>query len=275
MEMQMFSGDKAPLIVIDGMKRSSTILEDIDPNNIKSIKVLRDAAATSIYGQEGKNGVLLIEMKKPGDQKPLLIVDGVMKMNEDLNSIDPNNIESVTVLKSDNAVVKYGTMAKDGVVEITTKDENSLKVNASKFSLNVSEKPGKKDPIYIIDGKQSSHKKLQDISTDKIESINVIKGVQAIDKYGNKAKNGAIEITLKDEHENVSITAPKFSMKITDKPGKKDPVYVVDGKVISHRKMKKISSDKIKSISVIKGEQAIEKYGPTAKNGAIEILLKN
>lgn len=268
MEMQMISGNKAPLVVIDGIKRSGTSLEDIDPNNIKSIKVLKDAAATSIYGQEGKNGVLLIEMKIPGDNKPLIVVDGIIKVNEDLHSIDPANIKSMVVLKSDNAVVKYGTAAKDGVVEITTKD-------APKYSISISDKTGKKDPLYIIDGKINTDKKIQDIVPEKIESIHVLKGNQAIDKYGKKANNGAIEITLKDESENVTITGQKFSMKMSDKPGKKDPVYVVDGKIISHRKMKKISSNDIKSISVIKGEQAIEKYGPKAKNGAIEILLKN
>ncbi|MCD7938482.1 MAG: TonB-dependent receptor, partial [Tannerellaceae bacterium] len=47
-----------PLVLIDGMDAS---LDDIDPNNIKSISVLKDAASASIYGTRAANGVILVE----------------------------------------------------------------------------------------------------------------------------------------------------------------------------------------------------------------------
>ena len=53
---------------------------------------------------------------------PLLIVDG--KINEDfntVNSIDPDNIESVNVLKGGQALKKYGEKGRNGVIEITLK----------------------------------------------------------------------------------------------------------------------------------------------------------
>ena len=54
-----------PLIVVDGVPISGR-LDDLDPNNIVSIDVLKDAAATAIYGSRGANGVLLVTTKGAG-----------------------------------------------------------------------------------------------------------------------------------------------------------------------------------------------------------------
>ena len=56
---------------------------------------------------------------------PLLVIDGKMS-KADLNTISPSDIESVIVLKGESATKKYGDKAKDGVVEITMKKENSI-----------------------------------------------------------------------------------------------------------------------------------------------------
>lgn len=64
-----FSGaGNEPLVLIDGLASS---INDIDPNNIKSISILKDAASSSIYGTRAANGVILIETKrgKQGEMK--------------------------------------------------------------------------------------------------------------------------------------------------------------------------------------------------------------
>ena len=48
-----------PLVVLDGIPFAGSI-NDIDPNNIKSVDILKDASATAIYGSRGANGVILI-----------------------------------------------------------------------------------------------------------------------------------------------------------------------------------------------------------------------
>ncbi len=50
-----------PLVIVDGMEQS---LHDIDPNQIKSINVLKDAASASMYGSRGANGVIIIETER-------------------------------------------------------------------------------------------------------------------------------------------------------------------------------------------------------------------
>ncbi|MDX1365342.1 MAG: SusC/RagA family TonB-linked outer membrane protein [Arenibacter latericius] len=51
----------SPLVIVDGMEQSLT---DIDPNQVKSISVLKDAAAASMYGSRGANGVIIIETNR-------------------------------------------------------------------------------------------------------------------------------------------------------------------------------------------------------------------
>lgn len=55
------SGNSAPLIIIDGVPGS---MHDINPNDIQSIQVLKDAGAAAIYGVRGSNGVIIITTKK-------------------------------------------------------------------------------------------------------------------------------------------------------------------------------------------------------------------
>src|SRR5665213_450559 len=57
------SASNAPLIVLDGIPFSGSF-SDIDPANVKSISVLKDASATAIYGSRGANGVILITTNK-------------------------------------------------------------------------------------------------------------------------------------------------------------------------------------------------------------------
>ncbi len=57
------NGDNQPLYIVDGVFYEGNRFVDLDPNNIEDIKVLKGLAASSLYGQEGRNGVVLITTK--------------------------------------------------------------------------------------------------------------------------------------------------------------------------------------------------------------------
>ncbi|MBS1512578.1 MAG: TonB-dependent receptor [Bacteroidetes bacterium] len=63
-----------PFIVVDGVpfSKSGGVTNDINPNDIESIQVLKDASATAIYGVNGANGVILITTKRGGTGKPII-----------------------------------------------------------------------------------------------------------------------------------------------------------------------------------------------------------
>ena len=62
--LSSLSGGVKPLIVLDGMPTENLNLRDINPDDIESIQVLKDAASASIYGARASGGVILIQTKK-------------------------------------------------------------------------------------------------------------------------------------------------------------------------------------------------------------------
>lgn len=82
------NGDSSPLYVIDGVPREN--MTGINPADISSVQILKDASATSIYGSRGANGVVLIETKQ-GAGKPTVSFDayyGVQTAEKKLDLMD-------------------------------------------------------------------------------------------------------------------------------------------------------------------------------------------
>ena len=70
------SADNNPLIVLDGIPFIGS-LADINPNDIKSVDVLKDASATAIYDSRGANGVIMVTTDKGGkNRKPRISYNG-------------------------------------------------------------------------------------------------------------------------------------------------------------------------------------------------------
>ena len=66
-------GDNSALIVVDGIVRS---FDQIDPNEIESISILKDASATAVYGSRAANGVILVTTKRGKSGKPTISYNG-------------------------------------------------------------------------------------------------------------------------------------------------------------------------------------------------------
>jgi len=58
------NGSNDPLLVLDGIPYEGGNINDINPDDVASVEVLKDASATAIYGSRGSNGVLLITTKR-------------------------------------------------------------------------------------------------------------------------------------------------------------------------------------------------------------------
>ena len=63
------SGDSNPLVVVDGYPISGSLVT-VNPNDIESLEVLKDASSAAIYGSRGANGVILVTTKKGRPGKP-------------------------------------------------------------------------------------------------------------------------------------------------------------------------------------------------------------
>lgn len=64
-----FAGGSSPLVLVDGVPRG---IADIEPDEIDTFTVLKDAAATAVYGAEGANGVVIITSKRGRVEKPVI-----------------------------------------------------------------------------------------------------------------------------------------------------------------------------------------------------------
>ena len=85
-----FNASNDPLYVVDGIPLSSGI-DDINPNDIVSMEVLKDASATAIYGARGANGVVLISTKRGKAGATVVSVDSYYGFNQELGKIDVMN----------------------------------------------------------------------------------------------------------------------------------------------------------------------------------------
>ena len=91
-----------------------------DPTQLLQGKV----AGLSIYNKGGNpndNGTIRLRGISTigGNTQPLVVIDGVL--GQDLNNVDPSDIENITVLKDGSAAAIYGTRGSSGVILVTTK----------------------------------------------------------------------------------------------------------------------------------------------------------
>jgi len=136
------SGDTTNVIVfVDGVQKDKEMINQIDPDDISEVRVLKGEKAIEQYGGIAKDGIIIITTKyseKRGeddvkvvekvvvkmsdtDAKPLYVIDGALQEKVELNDINPKNIESIKVLKGEVALKKFGEKGKNGVILITLK----------------------------------------------------------------------------------------------------------------------------------------------------------
>lgn len=101
--------------------------DQIQNLNVSSVSKALQGLASGVMvvsgtGQPGENATIRVRGvgSFSGSSEPLIVVDGVV-YNGNMNSINPNDIESFTVLKDANSTALYGSRAANGVILITTK----------------------------------------------------------------------------------------------------------------------------------------------------------
>jgi len=132
------------------------------------------------------------------EAKPLIVIDGLINDKQDLKGIDPNTIGSMTILKDQSATEKYGEDGNDGVIEITTKKSDAGSLTVDSFyhkTLSVKAGDGSEVKALIVVDGVIIENGLKKTDPEAILSISVLKDKAAIDKYGDKGKDGVIEIT--------------------------------------------------------------------------------
>lgn len=82
---------KSPLVLLDGVPSDANVLSTLDPNEISSVSVLKDASSTAVFGVRGANGVILITTRRGTSERIQLSISaetGFQNVTTDMDLVD-------------------------------------------------------------------------------------------------------------------------------------------------------------------------------------------
>ena len=121
-DTKMVEGQPLPdnlIYVINGKISTKFEMENIRPEQIASVDILKGDAAVAVYGENAKEGVVQIKLKS--EAQPLYVIDGEISTKEAMDNLKPEQIEAIDVLKGEKATAAYGEKGKNGVIMIRVK----------------------------------------------------------------------------------------------------------------------------------------------------------
>ena len=221
--------------IVEKKSEENVVKELVDTTKNKVVVVgyrteKKDSVLTS-----GKKKVAISVQGISGEGKPLVIINGKESDREVVNALNPERIESVSVIGPEKAIKIYGEKAKDGVMDIKLYSEkkfaprkieieginktrlDALNSGAKSWGATFRSADGGK-PLVIIDGKEATgDDPLANISPDRIRSISVLKDKTALAAYGDKGKNGVVEVNLlvKEEYQARQISIRAINDTVT------------------------------------------------------------
>ncbi len=111
-------------------------------------------------------------------------------------------------------------------------------------------------PLLIIDGQELPFDRLTNIDESKVDIITLVKGQEAIDKYGERAEHGAILVGTKEY-------------------ASKQPVFLIDGKISSTQEVIDLDTDRVENITLLKDTSAFYKYSEYSNKAGVVIIETN
>lgn len=131
------------------------------------------------------------------------------ELNEQIESVINEKVESVSPAVNPDKVTKVSQIAQvsddknavnDTIQKVAVVNPDGIIIRETKF--------GKGDPLFIIDGKESTRKDLKSLNPADVESIDVLKDSATVSAFGEKGKDGVILIKTK----NAKATEPAFEV---------------------------------------------------------------
>ena len=165
--------------------------------------VLVTLITVSVNAQE----VVIMKGGKDTSEKPLMVIDGVISKNANMNEMSPNDIQSINVLKGNMASKKYGEQGTKGVIEITTKKKaGEVTVTAKEVKIDTTILDENNDSIshknvnlsIVIDGDKIT---INGKPADKNDPRLKMMGNSTIGKNGKRKKVIIEDITSEEKPE--------------------------------------------------------------------------
>ena len=133
-----------------------------------------------------KEVIVINKSTKSSVDNPLIVVDGKIEAAAKMDDYDPNNIQSVNVLKGESAIKKYGQKAEKGVIEITLKNKQAVEAKDTNYKTvidtNINLSIMVDGDKITINGKPADKNDPRLKMTGKSKMIRVEKGKKAPEK---------------------------------------------------------------------------------------------
>ena len=172
-----------------GMRKGQAI-------RVKQTLPIRFAFTKTSDKPENSNSIFLKNGSYNSSLKDVILLVNEQEVSPEIfRAIDPQRIQSVTVLKDQASLAKYTTdKSKTGIIQVKLKKEDQasdINIPTIRFDSQTSKS------LVIIDGKAADATAVQALSPSQIKSIKVLKGQQAVDLFGEAAKNGVICVSTR------------------------------------------------------------------------------
>lgn len=198
------------------------------------------------------------------------------------------NLPCVTIKSTPFAAAALQDTLPPGVRPIDNNDRSTLHISASggaaEDEATASRVHIKNDQniAYLLDGKQLDEGILSTIDPGQVEKIDVIKDKEQLAAMGLSGYEGVVKITSKQHAGKKSSEGRKATLKFSTQTQTQQPqitdnrnlAYLVDGEQVDFATMNALDPATIKSVNVIKGEEAATEAGYPGKDGIIEIKTK-
>ncbi|WP_343913159.1 M56 family metallopeptidase [Aquimarina litoralis] len=150
-----------------------------------------------------------------------------------------------------------------------------LSYDSKEEKINIGQSGNKN--IWISKDGKSKHVDIQSIeiqSDDEGQSYFII-NEESKHKLSKKKGENSFIIKSNDDEDGIHFHSDSHETTFKfDGNSKKKPLYYIDGKKASQKDVKKLKSDDIATVEVLKGKKSIEKYGKKAEDGVIQITTK-
>lgn len=184
---------KEPLYIVDGKEVTLSVMSALDPDKIERVTVLKDKSATELYGEKGKNGVLLITLKQG---TPGIVIRRDKEVTENAKVQHNGSLDLTKTIYIDGEKVDLGTKTIDDLIPAENIE-----------SIEVKKEAGGKGEIYIATKKTKAVEKTSVQGNMKVEG-------KVVDEQGEPIIGAAVLIegtttgSVTDVNGNFVLSAP-------------------------------------------------------------------
>ncbi|KJD34615.1 hypothetical protein PK35_02210 [Tamlana nanhaiensis] len=215
-----------------------------------------------------------------------------MGLNLKFKTIKRNSSGDITTIKieanSKNSKANYNIKKDTGItpIQITfNKDEDTINIGAAtaqekvvKIVYNTPDSTSTKKIStysYTVSDKDKDNELIINNNNQEIRVVQIGNGeVVKVTPESKIITSDEIKIINKDEIKIINTDDPQKKEMLFINTNNENPIYVVDGEIISKTDMSQLLPENIQEIKVLKGDKAIETYGAKGKNGVIIIETK-